>query len=333
MQRWRTPTHRGTKVGRCVPGSNLEATTAPGRKQAWYPPKGSAKRILLVHFRQQMHRALKMAKRLTILPEVDLLMRLWNTFVAFGTLVFLVKVKLNLKEYFPTWSDFFRVQNIIVFFENKWGVIILSTLLLSLYYIVFTEAKTLRRVGEKLFSRKNMPVDWRYVKNRKLFTMMVVLMIVIFLSLAWFVDNVSVFCGVFAGIPLLAALKIIKLRESAVYHFDRYQPLDSDPYKPFILERRLVMNDYLNKPQVRAFLLETTALVGASIVALLPHLGIRTFQVAPYLIIGGAVAVHEYFVWRWRSLRNRKLEETDERETEMEVENDKQQAQSAALCK
>ena len=72
-----------------------------------------------------------------------------------------------------------------------------------------------------------------------------------------------------------------------------------------------------------------TACILASIVAFLPRWGIPIFKGAPYLILGAAMASHEYTLWQWRRVRNRKLAEIDERETEADVEYAKRQAESA----
>src|SRR5208337_220708 len=139
-----------------------------------------------------------MAKPITIVERVKLFFFLWNTFVAVGLFSFLIKYKLNIKEYFPTWTDFLNIPNILNFIDNKWGVAILSASYVVMYIAVSFEANTLRKINENLFSRDNMPIEWRYVKGRALLTLNVAFAIAIFLGLAWFVDNIAAFCGVLA---------------------------------------------------------------------------------------------------------------------------------------
>jgi hypothetical protein len=270
-----------------------------------------------------------MAKRRTITWWVDLFMFLWNTLVAVGFLIFVIKYKLNLTEYFPLPSDYLVFRNIFAFVADKWGVLVLSAIMMLLYLIISLEAKALRRIGEDLFSYQNKPTNWQHVKGRKLFTTMVVLMILVFLGLAWFIDNIAIFCCVFACIPIMASFKIVKLRDGVNGYFSRHQPLDSDRYEPFILERRAVMREYLfDRPQVLAFRLEALACLSASALAVLPHFGISIIHGIPYLILVVTVAVHEYFVWKWRAERDRQLEEIDERQTESDVIYEQRQARA-----
>ena len=270
-----------------------------------------------------------MAKYITIIGRVKLYMFLWNTLGAVGILTFLIRYKLNINKYFSTWADVLDISNTLKFVDNKWGVITLSALYAAIYVFVTIEAKFLENIGDKLFSHERMPVDWRYVKGRTLVTPAVVLSIIIILGMAWFVDNPAAFCAVSSGFYLVSAIKYTKLRDNARHYLAIYPPIDGR-HKTFILARREAFEEYLfNRPQLCRILLMAAASAAISIVGFLPYFGIPIFKGLPYLMIGAAMALNEYIIQRWRLARNRKLDEIDRRETEADVEYDKQLAESA----
>lgn len=197
---------------------------------------------------------------------------------------------------------------------DNYRILILCGLFLILYAFVTIEARTLQEVGEKLFSEGRRPVRLSSVWGGKLLVIiMFFLAIVIFIALAWLIDNIAAFSAVVSGVYILGGIRTIIIRKNALKYFKMFPPF-KDNYEQFILARREVFEEYLRKPHATEMFIMAAACIAISFVAFLPRFGIAIPSGLPYLLLTAAMFVHEYFfVWNWRLARNRKLAKIEKR--------------------
>lgn len=195
-----------------------------------------------------------------------------------------------------------------------------ATFLLYLSYrgAVSNELEIMKR----LFSRLNLPADWHTFPNRAMIPVLAILLVLTFVALAWFSDELLVYSVVFSFLHLLdyRGNKTIRVNLKRYFLDSQYAPAKNDPAASFVIERRKVAEDYwIRRPQLSRIVLmflATMAAFGMTVCArwfdssLSPNL--------PYLILVGIVALNWLTMVMWRRPRDAQLDDIDQREFEFE---------------
>ena len=138
---------------------------------------------------------------------------------------------------------------------------------------------------------------------------------VTFLALAWFIDNIKMYCLILLLLNVFDIRGNNVLRQNLVKHFsdERFIPLDSDLHKPFIMRRRAAAEDYwINKPQLERIGLFMIAAAGAFLLSVSDAaFNVKLWVGYAYLLVMAAITANEVTMRRWRLQRNAVLNKID----------------------
>ena len=139
-----------------------------------------------------------------------------------------------------------------------------------------------------------------------------------FFGLAWTIDNLEIFCIIMLILSIQDAFGNNMLRENIVKHFlqPQFDPDNNDALSPFILERREVALDYwVWKPQLARIGLMMIGTIVAFLAATADKVfGYNPGTYTPNLIIIAIIVANEITMDKWRTQRDRRLEDIDSRQ-------------------
>src|SRR5215467_12370027 len=149
----------------------------------------------------------------------NLLRLLWNFGVAFGVVFYIVRYKLELGTFFSSVSDVRDAAQVWLFLSEKWGILLLGAVFLLTHVLLSIDAAKYMEQAENCFSRLRTPKnEWKNVREKCLIVWVVLSNIPIFLSAAYYTDNVAMFSGFLMAHHLNAVIWIAAFRWN-VRHF------------------------------------------------------------------------------------------------------------------
>lgn len=246
--------------------------------------------------------------------------------IALGLFSILAGEKLELEKYFgrvelssvPNLINESTFNNLQVFVAEK-GLAALLAAFTTVWYFLYARAvRNEMGIIIETFSRFNPPHNWEQVVGKNIIPLLSIGITITFLALAWFIDNIKVYCLILLVLNVLDIRGNNILRQNLVKHFsdNRFIPADSDLHKPFIMKRRAVAEDYwINKPQLERIGMLMISTAGAFLIAVSDvAFGIKLWPGLAYGLLVTAIAVNEITMHRWRLQRNTALYKINDEE-------------------
>lgn len=248
--------------------------------------------------------------------------------IALGLFSVLAGKKLELEKYFgrvelasvTNLIDTSILQGLQLFVVEK-GLVALLALFTTVWYFLYARAvRNEMGIIVDTFSRFNPPHDWEQVVGRNIIPLLSVGITVTFLALAWFIDNIRVYCLILLVMNVLDIRGNNVLRQNLVKHFadERFIPADTDLHKEFILRRRAAAEEYwINKPQLERIGMFMIATVGAFLVSVSDAVfGVPVWQGLAYGLLFVSIISNEVVMHRWRRQRNAVLDRISDDEAQ-----------------
>jgi len=176
----------------------------------------------------------------------------WNAFLAFGLLLIILKYKLHVVNYFPEPISWLKVDNTIRFLSEQWKGILLGAVFIVIYFAVTLEQKIGFSIAKKLFVPPNVPTNWMKFRGRQPFVNILIANIILFLTLAWSIDNIVYFSAtmfIFYAVSIVATSKSKSVALS--YLSDpKYSVRADNIYRNFVERRRAAIRTFYSHPHV-----------------------------------------------------------------------------------
>ena len=246
--------------------------------------------------------------------------------IALGLFSVLAGQKLELEKYFGRVElssvtrliDTSIVSGLQLFVAEK-GLVALLALFTTIWYFLYARAvRNEMDIIVDTFSRFNPPHDWEDIVGKNVIPLLSIGITVTFLALAWFIDNVKIYCLIVLVLNVLDIRGNNVLRQNLVRHFadQRFVPLDSDLHKSFIMRRRAAAEDYwINKPQLERIGIFMIATASAFLVSVSDAaFGVGVWPGFAYLLLAASIMANEAVMYMWRRQRNAVLERIDDDE-------------------
>ena len=244
-----------------------------------------------------------------------------NAMVSIGFFGFVIGSKLDLFGYLDADKPLKDNLDLLItlILDKDW--ILLLAFTTWILFIRYTKAvKYELEILLSLFSRYNSPSNWETLIGANHVSLMSFAITGTFIALAWFVDQIQIFCLILLGLNFLDIHGNAMVRHNITKYFadPRYIPLDNDLHKPFIMRRRAVAEEYwIQNPQLERIALMMIAFIVAIMFSISePLFGIKVHQGVPYSVVIITIIMNEYTMSKWRMIRNEKLNEINTEQLE-----------------
>ena len=246
--------------------------------------------------------------------------------IALGLFSVLAGKKLELERYFGRVDissatkliDTSTLHSLGLFISEKGLVALLAVFTTGWYFLYARAVKNEMGIIVDTFSRFNPPHDWEKIVGKDVIPILSIGITITFLALAWFIDNVKVYCLILLVMNVLDIRGNSVLRQNLVRHFgdERFAPSDADLHRPFIMRRHAVAEDYwINKPQLERIGIFMIATVGAFLLSVTDVVfGFKPWAGLAYLLVVSSIVTNEAVMYRWRRQRNAVLDAINEDE-------------------
>jgi hypothetical protein len=251
----------------------------------------------------------------TIEKRLKLFASATNTLFTVGALVYVIKYKLRIDQYFTNRADFTSPSHYWSFFSNQGITAALSVVVLYTFYVWRLASRRELEISTRLFSLSRTPQKWKTLDGHNLVAPLIILFYCIFFFMTVFIDQMTVFCPSITILYIISFVShALRVRNLNKYFADpRYTPPEDDVHRDFILQRRRVAREYVLGGQ---HLIKESAiiflLILASYAAINPS-GIAIIQsvARPEIIVLLTLLANEITLHFWRTRRDEQLSAID----------------------
>lgn len=241
--------------------------------------------------------------------------------ISFGLFSAIFFYKLGLARYFGS-SDLSQILlqvATIQFWENLWRLVSLSgapgALWLTTYVWFLLYRGAVRRelpIATSLFTRTRTPHDVRKMTGRHWLPVLAVTITLSFLGMAWFVDNMPVYCTIVICLNFfdIRGNNVIRQNLQRYLNDSAFAPDDRDPEAAYVNLRRSIARIYwLEKPQLERIGFMMILVNIAFLVSVSDKIiGYAIWPVVSYGVMIAAIVINETTMARWRRERDRGLD-------------------------
>lgn len=247
--------------------------------------------------------------------RLRLYVRVADVLVTIGMFVFIIRYKLDVGSYFPSVWDVPTLKSWRSFLPDK-GIAALFSLTTVYTFLTWRfHARKELDIGTQLFSRSRIPQEWTRIEGHRLVPPLIIAFYLLFLILAYSVDDMKIFAPTMAAIYMIALTsQWLRMRNLKRYFADpNFLPPATDDHREFIMRRREVAENYLFGG---AHVIKEAAIVccciGAAFAAYAGDLfGIQVWYGLPNVILISTILVFEAITFAWRRDRDKRLDEID----------------------
>jgi hypothetical protein len=235
------------------------------------------------------------------------LLYVWNLVPTVAIFKLIYSKKLDLSAYFNSYRDIFNWHAIYIFLTDKGFMLIIASIFIYLYYAVTVEQRFDVKAASDVFSPEKTPSDWQKFLGKDILIFVIITNIVQFILLGLFVDNILPFSGILFTFFLLSVIGNYKTKAIINDYFANpvYFPNASYKLTRFVKRRRKVISKFVNRRHSEK---DFFVALGCLLVFILAYRDTQD-SIVPYLLLALIITTNEFIVWRWRSKRNKAIDE------------------------
>lgn len=226
----------------------------------------------------------------------------------------------NIFKYNTGWSEFFRTWTDLVstgpwlgyFSINGVTLPILGIEIIALFYLGKAFAKSNIDMLASLFSSDRVPQDIQSLKDRKEFTLMLIVNFAQYVILESVIKTPWLVCVIFLSLSCFYLRFNFLQRKTvrAVIDDPVYNMKEDDPHKQFIERRRLAALNYLfeRRHTSREMILFLASSAGLALALLAMFYGLRWGNSVTYALLVVGILLNEITIASWRRAVNKEFD-------------------------